>query len=149
MHLAHLSTDARTRAVAADWSAASQRASLEELCCAAAISDAKFFSSVAVTGFELGINVSRFTVGMTDESESLKSALARMLMRREPFELSRLTWQPAKWSRRERELLLNWQDQACDNFLEGPGGFSTKVPIYARLKKVLKKTIQNPPALQL
>jgi len=47
-----------------------------------------------------------------EENESVKSTLAGLLMRGEPLELD---GQPAKRSRKARELLLIWQDQACDN----------------------------------
>lgn len=117
MHLASLSVDAPARAVAAYWaslsSQAHERASLDELCeIAGGVSGARFFGSVAVAGLELGMDMFRYIPGVMEQNQSVKSALAGLLMRGEPHDL---IWQPAKWSRRKRELLLLWQEQACDN----------------------------------
>ena len=65
--LAWLSSDPQVRAIAGRWSSlprkAKQGVELEELCLAAGIDAGSFFGSVAVTAFELGMDVSGFIYG--------------------------------------------------------------------------------------
>ena len=75
MHLAWLSKNPKARAVAERWNALSAEGKrnvvLEHLCDAAGLAHAELVATVACTGFELGIDISRMLGAIARQADDV------------------------------------------------------------------------------